>query len=465
LKTTEAPMSADENKKAVLGIILLSTFVISSNHSMINVALPVIGRQLAMDAVLLGWVVTAHLLTTAAFQVPLGKFADIFGRKKTFLIGMTVFMVGNLLSGLADSATLLILSRGLAGVGGAMIITTGLAILTSVFPPGEERGQAIATTTAVVYLGIALGPFLGGFLTEYLGWRSVFYLSGFIALVCIALVFWKLKGEWAEARGEEFDYRGSIVFVLVLWTAMYGFSELPSLQGIVIFSAGLLGMLLFIRLEGRVKTPVFDIRVFRDNLVFLLSNLAVLINYCGAFASAFLMSFYLQYIQGFPPKTAGIVLVAQPAFMTFFALTSGKLAEVFTPRYVAAAGLSLNCVGLLMLVFLGEDSALWYIIVSLSVFGVGGGLFSSPNANMVMSSVDKRLLGVASGIIATMRSSGMILSMGITMILFSLYIGNAVVTPETYPEFLTSMRVAYIIFAALCFGGIFVQLAARKARK
>ncbi|MFC1533490.1 MFS transporter [Thermodesulfobacteriota bacterium] len=159
------------------------------------------------------------------------------------------------------------------------------------------------------------------------------------------------------------------------------------------------------------------------------------------------------------------MLVVQPAFMTFFALISGKLADTFTPRYVATTGLALNCAGLVMLAFLGEGSALWHIIVSLAVFGVGGGLFSSPNANMAMSSLDNRLLGVASGMIATMRSAGMILSMGITMILFSLYIGNAVVTSEYYPEFLTSIRVAYIIFAALCFGGIFVQLAARKARR
>ncbi|MDB9822632.1 MFS transporter [Deltaproteobacteria bacterium] len=442
----------------------MSSFVSSSNMSMINVALPVIGRELAMDAVLLGWVVTSHLLATAAFQVPLGKFADVFGRKKIYLTGTIVFTATTLLGGLANSATVLILSRGLAGVGGAMIITTGLAILTSVFTP-EERGQAIAASMAAIYLGISLGPLLGGVLTEYLGWRSIFYVSSAIGLASVILAFWKLKGEWADARGEGFDYRGSIVFALGISAAMYGFSELLSLPGIVIFAAGMMGMIFFVRLEGRVKSPVLDIRIFRSNLVFLLSNLAVLINYCGAYASTFLMSLYLQYILGYPPQTTGIVLVVQPALMTLFALISGKLADTFTPRYVATTGLALNCAGLVMLAFLGEGSAIWYVIVSLGVFGVGGGLFSSPNANMTMSSVDNRLLGVASGAIATMRSAGMILSMGITMILFSLYIGNAEVTPEYYQDFLTSMRVAYIIFAALCFGGIFVQLSAHKARE
>ncbi len=457
-------MNVDVNKRAVLIIMLLSSFISASNMSMINVALPMVGRELAMRAVLLGWVVTAHILTTVAFQVPLGKIADIFGRKKIYLIGTIVFTLTTLMGGLANSAVVMILSRGLAGVGGSMIITTGLAILTSVFPP-EERGQAIAANMAAIYLGISLGPIIGGVLTGHLGWRSIFYFSSAIGLVSTTLVFWKLKGEWADAKGEGFDYRGSIIFALAISATMYGFSKLPSRPGIIIFAAGLLGILLFTRLEGKVKDPVLDIHVFRSNLVFLLSNLAVLINYCGAFASTFLMSLYLQYIQGFPPQATGMLLVAQPAFMTFFALISGKLAYTFTSRYVATAGLAVNSAGLVMLTFLGEGSALWYVIASLAIFGIGGGLFSSPNANMSMSSVDNRQLGVASGMIATMRSAGMILSMGITMILFSLYIGDAEVTPQYYPEFLTSMRVAYIIFAALCFGGIFVQLAARKEKK
>jgi len=457
-------MDTDVNKKAVLITILLTTFIGSSNFSMLNVALPVIGRELSMNAILLGWVVTGTILATTALQVPMGRFADIFGRKRVFLIGSIIFALSNLLCGLASSGMVLILSRGLAGVGGAMMGTTGLAILTSIFQL-SERGQAIAASMASVYLGIALGPFIGGLLTEYLGWRSIFFLCSATSLVSIVLVIFKLKGEWAEAKGEGFDYKGSIIFALAISAAMYGFAELPSLKGIIIFITGMVGMFLFILLENRVTNPVFDIRVFRSNSVFVLSNLATLINYCGAFAANFLISIYLQYILGFPPQATGTILVAQPALMTLFALSSGKLANTFSPRHIAAAGLALNCCGLGMLAFLGKDTAVWYVVVSLSVFGVGGGLFSSPNANMAMSSVDSRFFGVASGVIATMRSAGMILSMGITLILFTFYIGKAEVTPEHYPEFLTSMRMGYTIFSLLCFTGIFVQLSARKKNK
>jgi len=431
---------------------------------MINVALPAIGRELAMDAVLLGWIVTAHLLSTAAFQVPIGKFADIFGRKKIYLAGTIVFTATTLLSGLSTSGIMLILARSLAGIGAAMIITTGLAILTSVFPP-KERGQAIAASIASVYLGISLGPLIGGVLTEHLGWRSIFYISSAVGVAAVVMTILKLKGEWAEARGESFDYRGSIVFAGGILAVMYGLPELPSLHGFLFLAAGSLGLIYFVHLEGRVKSPILDIRAFRSNPVFVLSNLAVLINYCGAYASTFLMSLYLQYILGHPPQITGFILVAQPALMTFFAIISSRLARAFTPRYVAMAGLALNCAGLIMLSFLGESSALWYAVVSLGVFGIGGGLFSSPNADMTMSSVDKRLLGVASGTIATMRSAGMILSMGITMVLLSLFMGEVEVTPEYYQAFLSCMRTAYIIFAGLCFAGIFVQMAAVRRRK
>lgn len=430
---------------------------------MVNVALPAIGRELSMDAIILSWVVTAHLLATASFQVPIGRFADICGRKRLFLIGSIIFMVSTLIIALAKVPILLVLARGLGGVGGAMIVTTGLAILTSVFP-SEERGQAIAANMAVIYLGIALGPFLGGILTEFLGWRSIFFFSSASSLISVLLVIWKLKGEWAEAKGEGFDYRGSILFVLSISTSMYGFSRLHSLLGIILFLIGLTGMLIFILLEGRIKNPVLNINIFRNNREFSLSIIAVLINYCGVFASSFLLSLYLQYIQGLPPRAAGIVLVTPPAFMTFFAFISGKLGNRFTPRYVATFGLALNCVSLTMLTFLGEGSGLWYVIASLAIFGVGGGLFSSPNINITMSSVENKFLGVASGMSTTMRSAGMILSMGITMILFSLFMGKAEVTPEYYPEFFISMRTAYIIFAILCFGGIFVQLGARASR-
>ena len=193
--------------------------------------------------------------------------------------------------------------------------------------------------------------------------------------------------------------------------------------------------------------------------------MATLISYSSAFAMAFLISLYLQYTQGFSPQTAGLISIVSPVFMTIFAPLAGRLSDKIEPRLVASTGLAFTCTALLLFVFLSDETTLAFIITGMAIYGIGTGLFSSPNTNAVMSSVDNRFLGVASGTVATMRSLGMMLSMGIVMILFSIYIGQAEIIPKYYPAFLTSVKVGFIIFAALCFGGIFAQLADKKARR
>jgi len=224
-------------------------------------------------------------------------------------------------------------------------------------------------------------------------------------------------------------------------------------------------MLLFIRWEAKLASPVLNVGLFRKNKVFVFSNLAALVNYIAAFAVTFLLSLYLQYTKGFSPQTAGLILIASPAVMAIIAPFAGRLSDRMEPRIIASVGMAFTCVALLLLVFLTEETALWFIIGSLVIFGIGAGFFSSPNTNAIMGSVDKKYLGVAAGVVATMRTSGMTLSIGIVMILFSVYIGKAQITPEYYPAFLTSVKVSFVIFTALCFGGIFAQLAGRKAKR
>ena len=455
-------MSAGVSKRVTLIVIAIAQFLVPFSMSALGVALPSIGRELAIDAVLLGWVATSYVLVTAAFLVPFGRLADISGRKRIFEYGICLHVIASLLCAMANSGLLLIIFRVLQGISAAMITGIGIAILTSVFPP-EERGRALGISLGAVYLGLTLGPLLGGVLTEHLGWRSIFYLSAVLGFVVVVLIIWKLKGEWTGARGEKFDLIGSLVFIFSLVIMMYGFSVLPTVPGIVLFILGVLGLLAFVRWEGRVKSPIFNIDVFRRNTVFVFSNLATLINYSAIFAASFLMSLYLQYNQGFSPQTAGLILMSSSVVMTILAPVAGRLSDRVEPRKVAAVGMAFSCVALVLLAFLTEATAVWYIVTSLVVMGMGIGFFSSPNANAVMGSVGKEFLGVASGTQGTMRTSGMMLSMGIVMILFSMYIGKAEITPEYYPAFLSSMKVGFMIFAALCFGGIFAQLAGRRA--
>jgi len=451
------------NKKAALIVATLGAFFAPFMGSSVNIALPSIGSEFAMDAISLGWVATAYLLAAAIFVVPFGRVADIYGRKRIFMCGVLIFAVSSLLLAISASATMLISFRILQGIGGAMILGTGVAIITSVFP-AEERGKALGINVAAVYLGLSLGPFLGGFLTQHFGWRSIFLVNVPLGLIILAFIFWRLKGEWAEAKGEKFDITGSIIYTLMLTAIMYGLSLLPEMSGVWLILAGALGFVAFVKWEMKVESPVLNMNLFRNNTVFALSNLAALINYSATFAVGFLLSLYLQYIKGLSPQSAGVILVSAPVMQAIFSPLAGRLSDKIEPRIVASTGMGLTVVGLVFFTFLSEETSLGFIVAGLIILGFGFALFSSPNTNAVMSSVEKRVYGVASATLATMRQIGMMFSMGIAMLLFAIDIGRVQIIPEYYPLFLKSVNSAFIIFVALCFGGIFASLARGKIR-
>jgi EmrB/QacA subfamily drug resistance transporter len=397
------------------------------------------------------------------FLVPFGRIADIYGRKKIFTGGVIIYTLSSLLAAISTSAAMLISFRVLQGIGGAMIFGTGVAILTSVFPPGD-RGRALGINAAAVYIGLSLGPPAGGFLTEHFGWRSVFLTNVFLGLIIIIAIIWGLKGEWRGAKGEKVDFTGAIIYSLALVAVMYGFSLLPAMIGGVLIITGVLGILGFIRWEMRVESPLLNISLFRNNSVFTFSNLAALINYSATSATGFLLSLYLQYVKGVGPEHAGLILVSQPVVMAVLSPLAGRLSDRVEPRLLASIGMALTTLGLVLLAFLNQDTGFGFILTSLIILGSGFGLFSSPNTNAVMSSVEKKFYGVASGTLGTMRLIGQMLSLGIAMLLFALYLGQVQITPEYYPLFVKSIRTAFIIFAVLCFGGIFASLARGKVR-
>ncbi len=437
---------------------MVSAFLTPFMASSMNVAMPLIGKEFGLSAVTLGWVLTAYTLTAAMFLVPFGRLADLVGRKRIFALGLSLDIAGAAIGALAPSAFLLILARAVQGVGGAMIFGTGVAILTSVYPPGV-RGHALGLNTAAVYTGLSLGPVLGGFIVHAWGWRSVFLVTIPVAATALVLTIFRLKGEWADARGEGFDLSGSVIFGAGLVSLMYGFSRLPSTPGIILTAAGVLALAGFVVFELRIPTPLLDLRLFRHNRIFAFSNLAALFNYSATAAVAFLMSLYLQYIKGLPPQKAGLVLVAQPIIMAVTSPFAGRLSDRTEPRLIASLGMALSAAGLLLFSFLGPATSFGFIIGSLICLGLGFGLFSSPNTNAVMCSVEKRHLGIASASLGTMRLTGQMLSAGTAMMIFALVMGRAPIEPAAYPLFLRSVHVAFLFFAALCVAGVFASLA------
>lgn len=454
-------MSDDTPKLAALVIACLASFTTPFMGSSINLALPTISKEFDMNAITLGWVATSYLLASAMFLLPFGRAGDIYGRKKIFSYGIAIYTLGSLLSALSTSATMLIISRVIQGFGGSMIFGTSVAILTSVYPP-EERGKVLGINVAFVYLGLSLGPFLGGFLTQQLGWRSIFYLNLPIGVIILVLVFWKLKGEWAEARGEKLDIPGSLIYGASLVLLILGLTRLPSLPGVWLALAGLAGLIIFFRWESRAESPVFNVRVFRTNLVFALSNAAALIHYSATFAVTFLLSLFLQYNKGLSPLAAGLILISQPIMMTAFSPLAGRLSDRIEPRMVSSLGMAITCVSIFLLAFINPGIPLAYIVSVLLFAGLGYALFSSPNTNAVMSSVEPRFLGVAAATLGTMRTVGMMFSMATTMMIFSIYMGQVKITPDLYDTFLNSARILFIIFGVLCVFGIFSSMARGK---
>lgn len=455
----------DSNKQAntglLMAVIMTTMFLNAFMGAALNIALPDIAKDFSLSAVGSSWVVMSFLLATAMFMVPFGKVADMFGRKRVFLGGCIIFALSSLGCALSANGGMLIISRFIQGIGGAMIMSTGMAIITVVFPP-QMRGRMLGLSVSAVYLGLTAAPVLGGILTQSLGWKSIFLISVISGILIVSAIFFGIKSEWKEGHREKLDYAGSLLFMASVFSLMYGFPKLPTNPGIIFTVIGLAGMAAFAVYEARIASPILNTLLFKYNKTFAFSNLAALINYAATFAITFVLSLYLQYVKGMSPRDAGWILITQPVVMALTASIAGRLSDRIDPRFLASLGMGIIVVGLILLTFIDADTSNQWLIGSLIVVGLGFGAFSSPNTNSVMSAVEKKYLGVASATISTMRVMGQILSMAIAAMIIHVFLGNNKMSAEYIPEFLKSAKIILIIFAVLCFFGIFASLARGK---
>jgi MFS family permease len=309
-----------------------------------------------------------------------------------------------------------------------------------------------------VYLGLSLGPVIGGILTQYLGWKSIFAFLIPFGIVSLLLLR-RINTEWADAKHEKFDWKGSLVYGVALFSSMYGFSKLPSTAGWIFLASGVAMAVLFLIIELKTDNPVFDFRLVFQNRVFAFSGIAALIHYSATSATGFFISLYLQYLKGFDARTAGLIMISQPLAMTLLSPLAGKLSDKHNPGVIASTGMGMTALGLIMLCFITVETPFYVIALLLLLMGVGFALFSSPNSNAIMSSVEKRHLGVASAAVGTMRMVGQMMSMAIAMMLISLYIGKNPINPSNFPGLIKAMKTGFLIFSALSFLGIFASLA------
>ena len=450
-------------EKSALFVATITSFTGPFVISSVNVALPAIQKEFNADAIQLSWIATSLLLAVAVTLVPAGRIADIHGRKKIFSGGLFLYTLASLVAAFANSIEMLIFCRVFQGIGSAMFLTTGMAIITSIFPP-RKRGKAIGIYVSAVYIGLSMGPFAGGILTQNIGWRSLFIVVVPLGALSILITLKYLKGEWADARGEPLDIVGSFLYGIAILAWVYGASLLPSGTALYLMTAGALCMAIFVWHELRVRYPVVEVRLFSRNKLFTFSSLAAMIHYAATFAITFLISLYLQYIKGLSPQAAGMIIVAQPVMMATFSPLAGKWSDKIEPRKIASFGMGLTALGLFLLAWIGKDTGLIYITATLLILGFGFAMFSSPNMNAIMSSVEKRYLGIASGTVATMRLIGQMISMAITMVMFAVVIGHVEIAPENYYQFIRCVNLSFSIFVLLCIVGIFFSLFRGKLR-
>lgn len=448
-------------ERSVLIVVMMTSFLAPFMGSSINLAIPAIGTEFGGSTIFLSWVVSGYLLASAAFLLPFGRLADIIGRKKVLITGLFLFSCFALLSGFAWSAESIIVFRIGHGIATSMIFGTGMAILTSVYPP-QKRGFAIGLTASATYVGLSLGPVVGGFMNHYLGWRSIFYFSALAGATAAVIALWRLKGEWAGAKGERFDFLGSLCYMLAITALLYGLSSVSAPLGkyALGFGAALLG--LFLLYESKQTYPILHIDLFRHNTVFALSNLAAMINYSATFAVGFMVSLLLQVAMGIDSDIAGLILLSQPLIMAVFSPYAGSLSDRIEPRIVASIGMGLNTLGLFVFSFITVSTPLWMIMVNLAVIGLGFALFSSPNNNAIMGSVEKQFYGVASSTLGTARLTGQAMSMAIVTLLLSVYVGDAGLTQEHADLLINGFRAAFLVFTVLCSGGVLASLARGK---
>jgi MFS family permease len=447
-------VNTSQSPTATLWVIATVQFLTPFMFSAIGVALPSIGREFTAGAVQLGLIEMVYILAVALLLLPIGRFADIHGRKRIFLAGTMVITLATLALAMAPTIGFLIVFRFFQGIGAAMITSSSLAILAATYPP-QDRGKALGVVVGCVYLGISAGPLLAGLMIEYLGWRWIFYSAVPVEFVILVFAIARLKGEWAGARGEPFDRTGSILYVLALFCIIVGVVEAQTFSWAGWFGGfGLIVMNAFLVYENSIKFPIFPLKKILANRVFALSNIATWLNYAAAFGITFFFSIYLQVIKGIPPKLTGFILITQPLLQAFCAPIAGRMADAYSPAPIATAGMALCTAAMACAAFVDASSSLFLIFSVLIVMGLGFGFFSTPNTTAIMASIDSRDYGMASSMIATMRTIGMLTAMTLITVLLSWYLGKQSITPETGQLFVATMRTAMVVFTLMGIVGI-----------
>jgi EmrB/QacA subfamily drug resistance transporter len=461
----------------ILAAVGVGTIMSPLDGSVVNIALPTITAFYHTTLGVSEWVSMAYLLVISSLLLTYGRLGDLYGHRSVYLAGFTIFTAGSLLCGLSPNIGALIAFRIVQALGAGMMMAAGPAIITDAFPP-YERGKALGINGMIVGVGLALGPVLGGLLVRAFGWHAIFYINLPIGIVG---TWWAMQtlpkprgaARKSGAQGKRrFDVTGAVTLSVTLFCFLLALSRgeswgwLSPLE-IILWIASIVVFVLFLRVEQQAIDPMVDLSLFRLRL-FSAANASALLNFMAQFSVTFLIPFYLQQTLGMPPNEAGMTMLAMPAIMLFLAPLAGGLSDRFGSRILAPLGMIIIAVALVLLSNLNTASSSRDIFWRLALMGAGAGIFQAPNNSAIMGSVPRNRLGLASGMLATMRNIGMVLGIAISGAVFSTRYGYylAGINRATMPEaYMLAVRDAFRVGALLAVLGVFTSLVRGKEDK
>lgn len=484
-RSDELSLPAQTNKWIILALAAAATFMTTLDSSIVNIGLPSIAHTFHTGiSGSTEWIIIGYLIVIAAVLLTFGRLADMIGRKPIFLTGLVVFILGSALSGLAPSLLLLILARLFQGIGGALIFSVNVAMITSTFS-NHERGLALGLNMVVVSLGVAAGPTIGGFITQYLSWRWIFYVNVPICLLLLlaSLYFYREQHPQHEQQ-ERFDPVGAIVLAIGLASLTLGLSfgqewgwlSSGTLAAFAI-SVAMLGVGIYV--EAHVEHPILNLKLV-TNRVFAFANISFMLCMMALFAPGFLLPFYFEELRGFSIIQTGLMMTPLPLMLAVVAPFSGTLADRLGSRWLSPVGLAIACFGLFLVSQINAQSSSWDIIWRLAITGIGQGLFQSPNTRTMMGAAPRNAQGEASGLLATGRVIGQSMSVALTGTIFAAVGGAAAGTVLSSPRaqslslasisalqqtFVNGFHVALLVCATFAALGIFTALARGETKR
>ena len=440
----------------VIFVSFITSFFAVFLSAGIVLGVPSIANEFGMNNIIQNWIPTIALLVIAVFTLPAGQISGKFGVKKSLIAGVIVFIIASVGCCISFSTESFLIFRVMQGIGIAFLNVSAMAMVVKAVKP-QNRGKALGFTVTGIYLAGSLSPVLCGFLVYNMGWRAMFYFVIPFLLLCLVLMMWKIPGDWKTYENNKIESVGYILYGIGILLFIYGFTNLINIQGIISVVVGFILLVIFAYWEVKVDSPAFNMALFK-NMKFTSSNVAALCSYLAIAAITTILNYHFQYVRGWNAQLSGLMLIITPIIMAIMAPNAGKLSDKIHPQKLAAIGMSIATITLVILIFLDANTPIYLIVIAMILQGIGMGMFTTPNTNAIMSSVPPNETPNASAAQSAMRTIGQTMSLGLLTLIFAWIMGSLKLTPQYAGMIVQASQIICLICTIICIIAIFASL-------